>query len=81
MALRERGIRELYRGDAARADAQLFGRVAESDRRGFLRGAGLAAMAAVVGAAIPFQRRMPAGLIPAALADTEEPFRIPGSTG
>ena len=81
MALRERGIRELYRGDAARADALLFGRAAESDRRGFLRGAGLAAMAAVVGAAVPFQRCMPAGLIPAALADTGEPFRIPGKHG
>lgn len=50
------------------ADKDLFGRVAESNRRGFLRNMGLAAMGTVVGAAIPFHRNMPAGLIPAALA-------------
>lgn len=50
------------------ADKDLFGRVADSNRRGFLRNMGLAAMGTVVGAAIPFHRNMPAGLIPAALA-------------
>ena len=38
------------------------------DRRGFLGGAGLAAMGAAVGGAIPFAANMPGGLIPAALA-------------
>ena len=46
-----------------------FGRKSYANRRGFLRGAGLAAMAAMVGAAVPFHRNMPAGLIPAVFAD------------
>lgn len=50
------------------ADKALFGRVAHSDRRGFLKNMGLAAMGTLVGAAIPFHRNMPSGLIPAALA-------------
>ena len=54
--------------DPAAADRAFFGRVAHSDRRGFLRGAGLATMTAMVGAAIPFHRNMPQGLIPAAVA-------------
>src|SRR5690606_331316 len=39
-------------------------------RRGFLKGAGLAAVAAAVGAQIPFARNMPSGLVPTALAQT-----------
>jgi DMSO/TMAO reductase YedYZ molybdopterin-dependent catalytic subunit len=65
---KERGLIELYRDDPERADALAFGRRSGSDRRGFLKGAGLAAMGAAVGANIPFARNMPAGLIPAALA-------------
>lgn len=53
------------------ADKALFGRVSHPNRRGFLRGAGLAAMTALVGGAIPFHRNMPAGLIPTALANAE----------
>ncbi len=68
MKTRERGLCELYAEDPARADYLVFGRRAEADRRGFLRGAGLAALGAVVGAALPFHRNYPAGLIPAALA-------------
>lgn len=66
----ERSISELYRDDAERADAEVFGRTANVDRRGFLGGAGLAAMGAAVGGAIPFAHNMPAGLIPAAMAQT-----------
>jgi DMSO/TMAO reductase YedYZ molybdopterin-dependent catalytic subunit len=62
MAASERSLAELYRDDPERADALAFG------RRGFLRGASLATMAAAVGAPIAFADRMPAGLIPAALA-------------
>ena len=58
----ERTIRELYSDDPERADAVVFG------RRGLLKGAGLAAMGAAVGGAIPFAANMPAGLFPAALA-------------
>ena len=62
MFYRERGLFELYRDDPERADALVF------DRRGLLKGIGLATMGAMVGAAIPFGQRMPGGLIPAALA-------------
>ena len=62
-------LHEFFAADPVRADRAFFGRESFSDRRGFLRGAGLATMAAMVGAAIPFHRNMPAGLIPAAFAD------------
>jgi len=78
---KERGICELYAEDPDRADALVFGRVAHEDRRGFLKGAGLAAMGAVVGGAIPFNRNMPSGLIPAALAESKKDFRINGKDG
>lgn len=59
----ERGLLELYRDDPERADALVWG------RRGALKGAALAAMGGALGAAaIPFAERMPAGLLPAALA-------------
>jgi len=45
-----------------------FGRKTGVDRRGFLGRAGLAAMGAAVGGAIPFAGNMPGGLVPAALA-------------
>jgi DMSO/TMAO reductase YedYZ molybdopterin-dependent catalytic subunit len=64
----ERSLDELYGDDPERADALVFGRVAGPCRRGFLGGAGLAAMSAAVGAAIPYAANMPGGLIPAALA-------------
>lgn len=64
----ERGLFELYRDDPERADAMLYGRRTDAGRRGFLRGAGLAAMGAAVGAAIPFSRNMPDGFVPVALA-------------
>lgn len=78
---RERGICELYAEDPERADALIFGRETHDDRRGFLRGAGLAAMGAVVGGMIPFHRGMPGGLIPAALAENTKPFTIGGKDG
>ncbi len=65
---KERGLFELYAEDPERADRLVFGRTPNSDRRGFLKGAGLAAMAAAVGANIPFHRNFPAGFIPSALA-------------
>lgn len=70
---------DLYADDPATADRLLFGRVPNPDRRGFLKGAGLATMAAMLGGYIPFHRNMPAGFIPAALA--EEPFSIEGKDG
>ena len=64
----ERSIEELYHDDPERADALVFGRETGPNRRGFLGGAGLAAMGAAVGGAIPFAANMPGGLIPAAMA-------------
>ena len=64
----ERSIEELYEDDPERADAAVFGRKVDVNRRGFLGGSGLAAMSAAVGGTIPFAANMPGGLIPAALA-------------
>ena len=77
----QRGLCELYEDDPERADIMLFGRKPMPNRRGFLKGAGLASMAALVGSAIPFSEQMPAGLIPAALADETEDFEIDGKDG
>jgi DMSO/TMAO reductase YedYZ molybdopterin-dependent catalytic subunit len=82
MTKRERGIHELYARDPLAADDLIFGRRTDPlTRRGFLSGSGLIAMSAVVGASIPFARYMPAGLIPAALAQSAEPYSIPGKEG
>ncbi len=69
---------DLYHQDPDEADRLLFGRRTYPDRRGFLKNAGLAAMGALVGAAIPFHRNIPAHFIPVALAS--EPA-IPGKDG
>ncbi len=81
-----KGIHELFAAasadEVARADAVAWGRRAHPlSRRGFLRGSGLAAMSAALGATIPFAEYFPAGLIPAALADSDEPFALPGKDG
>jgi DMSO/TMAO reductase YedYZ molybdopterin-dependent catalytic subunit len=70
---------EVFTEDPERADREVFGRVPHTDRRGFLRGAGLATMGALVGAAIPFHRNMPAGFIPEAMASTA--MEIAGKNG
>ena len=64
----ERSVEELYRDDPERADVVVFGRKPRPSRRGFLGGAGLAAFGAAVGGTLPFSQNIPAGLIPAALA-------------
>ena len=65
---RKKGLFELYQSNSDKADYLLFGRETYSDRRGFLKKAGLAMMGAMVGAAIPFHRNIPAHFIPIALA-------------
>ncbi|NNE05646.1 MAG: sulfite oxidase [Xanthomonadales bacterium] len=58
----------------------LFGRRSDPlSRRGFI--SGLSAMGAAVGAAIFYHQHVPAGLVPAALADSPEPFEIVGKSG
>ena len=47
-----------------RPTACYSGRVTHPDRRGFLKNAGLGAMAALVGASIPFHRNIPPHFIP-----------------
>jgi DMSO/TMAO reductase YedYZ molybdopterin-dependent catalytic subunit len=79
---KKRGIHELYKTDPIAADEMIWGRKADPvSRRGFLTKGGLVAMSAAVGASIPFAEFMPGGLIPAALAQTVEPFEIPGKEG
>lgn len=78
---KERGLCELYEDDPTKADQIVFGRKVDNNRRGFLKGAGLAAMATAVGASIPFSDKMPGGLIPAALADDLSNFVIQGKDG
>jgi len=77
----EKGLRALYAEDPLAADQQLFGRTAHKDRRGFLKGAGLATMTAVLGMTMPFHRNFPAGLIPAALAEETEAFFLATKDG
>lgn len=82
MTRKKIGLHELYRQDPVDADRHLWGREADPlTRRGFLRGSGYAAMVAALGASIPFARFMPSGLIPAAFADADAPFEIPGKDG
>jgi len=79
---KQRGIHELYNADPTEADDLVWGRKCDPiTRRGFLTKGSLAAMSAAVGASIPFAEFMPGGLLPAALAQTDEPFVIPGKEG
>ena len=79
---RKIGIHELYRKHPDTADALLWDRRSDPvTRRGFIRDSGLAAMCAALGSAIPFAHLMPAGLIPAAMAETTAPFELPGKNG
>lgn len=76
------GIHALYAEDPAAADQRLWGRRSDPlSRRGFLKGSGLAAMSAAIGASIPFARFMPGGLIPAAFAETDASFELAGKAG
>lgn len=76
------GINEAYQKDPIKADLELFGRQScENTRRGFLKKSSLFAMMAVVGSNIPFADKIPSGLIPAALANSEENFEIEGKEG
>ena len=66
-----KGLFEFFENDPARADKEFFGRETGESRRGFLKGAGLVTMGAMVGATIPFHENMPSGFIPAAFADED----------
>jgi DMSO/TMAO reductase YedYZ molybdopterin-dependent catalytic subunit len=64
----ERSLEELHGDDPERADAMVFGRRWAVSRRGLLGATSLGGFGAAVGAAIHYGDAMPAGLIPAALA-------------
>ena len=67
-----KGLHQLYAGDPIKADKLLWNRETDkSSRRGFLKKSGLLAMATAIGASIPFSKNMPAGLIPAAFAQSD----------
>ena len=77
MSRKIQGLREFYSDNPLDADMRLFGRSSDPvTRRGFLTGFGY--MSALLGAEVVFGRYMPAGLIPAALAEEASPFRIEG---
>ncbi|MDH4049217.1 MAG: sulfite oxidase [Gammaproteobacteria bacterium] len=82
MSEKTRGLHELYNADPEKADELVWGRKSDPvTRRGFLTSGSLAAMSAAVGASIPFAHLMPQGLVPAALAQSDAGFRIPGKEG
>ena len=79
---KQKGLHELYAEDPIKADKLVWGRESDPDsRRGFLKRSGLFAMATAIGASIPFSKNMPAGFIPVAFAQSDEPFAIPGKEG
>ena len=82
MANKKPGIHELYTQDPVAADHLVWGRQTDPlTRRGFLTQSSLIAMSTAVGASIPFAHLMPGGLIPAAVAQSSQPFEIPGKEG
>lgn len=73
------GLRALYAQDPEEADRQLWGRECDPvSRRGFLKKAGLAAMAAALGSRIVYAENMPSGMIPAGLLDRADDFALEG---
>ena len=68
---KKQDVHSFFAEDPESADKAFFGRVANPDRRGFLKRTGLATMAAMVGTSIPFHRNMPIGFVPAAMAQED----------
>ena len=64
-------VHGFFSKDPEKADKEFFGRVANPDRRGFLKRTGYATMAAMVGTSIPFSDKMPIGFVPAAFAQDD----------
>ena len=82
MSDKKRGIHELYAADPVKADDLVWGRKVDPiTRRGFLTKGSLIAMSTAVGPSVPFAHLMPGGLIPAAVAQSNTPFEIPGKEG
>ncbi len=77
---KERGLRELYQKDPEQAEAEILGLGNAISRRNFFKKGG-SVLAMMLGAQIPFLGNLPKGFLPVALADTTEPFEIPGKNG
>ena len=80
----KKGIHELYGELGEKASQIVWGNDpldSSLSRRGFLSRNALSAMATVLGANVVFGDKFPAGLIPAALAQSPEPFTIEGKDG
>jgi sulfite oxidase len=75
----KKGIHELYAEDPLAADKKLWDREPlPNTRRGFLKKGALTAMSLVLGAKMVYAEHFPAGMIPAALANSDQPFNLPG---
>lgn len=69
----------MYASDSAKADELLWGRThGATNRRGFLKKSALTAMSMALGAEMVYAAFFPEGMIPAALAHSEESFALPG---
>ncbi|HJS74559.1 MAG TPA: molybdopterin-dependent oxidoreductase, partial [Vicinamibacteria bacterium] len=77
MKKRDRGLEEIYAAEPGKADALL----GLDGRRRLLRVLGSASAAWFLSETMPFGRSRPKGLLPAALAQTREPFVIEGKEG
>lgn len=78
--VKKRGLHELYAENPIEADKAVFGRTSDTlTRRGFL--SGLKGLSILLGAEVVYGRFMPAGLIPAAFAQSDSPFTIEGKEG
>lgn len=81
---KDTGIHQLYDQYGEKAADLVWGKGSADSvisRRGFLTRKALGVMAAAVGGRVVFGERFPAGLIPAALAQSPEPFTIKGKDG
>lgn len=76
------GIYELYEKDPILADDLIWDRQSDPlSRRGFLKQHALQKMCLFIGASIPFSDWIPAGWLPAVMAESDSNFKIEGKDG
>ena len=79
--IESKGIHELYAQEGEKAAEVLWGNSDKGiNRRGFLSKTALTALGTVLGAPMVFGSNFPAGLIPALLADSDDPFELDGKS-
>ena len=75
------GLHQLYNQDPLLADELLWGRKSpKNSRRGFLKNGALTAIGLALGGNMVYAGNFPAGMIPAGLAHSDEPFHLPGKS-